>query len=345
MMFYPESFKVTTPTDREIVVDRDFNAPRDLVFDSFTKPELVRRWLLGPDGWTMPVCDIDLRVGGLYRYVWRNESTGQSMGMGGVFREVVFPEKLVASEKFDEAWYAGEAVDTTVFEDRGATTRIKITVLYESKEARDTATRSGMEQGMAAGYNRLEKVLAEGSAQDRQAKMGTMTGHLIDKSMMDKTMIDKNMIDKPWITETTAQSAAAIHLTIPRSAIRSAMGPALAELAAAVRTQGVEPTGPWFTHHLKMDPGQFDFEVCLPVPAPVKPTGRVVSRDLPAVRVARTIYHGPYEGLGAAWGEFTEWIVANGHVPGPDLYETYVVGHDTSSNPADWRTEFSKPIL
>ena len=151
MLFYPESFKVSTPTDREIQVERDFNAPRALVFDAFTKPELVRRWLLGPDGWTMPVCEIDLRVGGAYRYVWRKESIGKDMGMGGVFREVVRPEKLVATEKFDESWYPGEAVDTTVFEERGEITKVRLTVLYESKDARDTASRSGMERGMVDG--------------------------------------------------------------------------------------------------------------------------------------------------------------------------------------------------
>ena len=164
MLFYPESFKVSTPTDREIEVERDFNAPRELVFDAFTKPELVRRWLLGPDGWTMPVCEIDLRVGGAYRYVWRKESTGKEMGMGGVFREVVRPERLVATEKFDDSWYPGEAVDTTVFEEKGEVTKVRLTVLYESKAARDTATRSGMEHGMVAGYNRLEQVLASISA-------------------------------------------------------------------------------------------------------------------------------------------------------------------------------------
>ena len=164
MLFYPASFKVSTPSDLEILVERDFDAPRQLVFDAFTKPELVRRWLLGPDGWTMPVCEIDLRVGGLYRYVWRKESTGDRMGMGGMFREVVRPEKLVATEKFDDAWYACEAVDTTVFEQHGATTKIRLTVLYESKEARDTAARSGMEHGMAAGYNRLEQVLSSPGA-------------------------------------------------------------------------------------------------------------------------------------------------------------------------------------
>jgi uncharacterized protein YndB with AHSA1/START domain len=163
MRFYPESFKLSTPSDREIAIERDFNAPRTLVFDAFTKPELVRQWLLGPDGWTMPVCQIDLRVGGAYRYVWRKDSAGIEMGMGGVFREVTTPKKLVATEKFDDAWYPGEAIDTTVFEERGEITKMKLTVLYESKEARDTASRSGMEHGMVAGYNRLEEVLASWS--------------------------------------------------------------------------------------------------------------------------------------------------------------------------------------
>jgi uncharacterized protein YndB with AHSA1/START domain len=158
--FYPDSFKLSTPSDREIVVERDFDAPRQLVFEAFTRPELVRRWLLGPDGWTMPVCEIDLKVGGRYRYVWRKESTGTEMGMGGVFREIVRPQKLVATEKFDESWYPGEAIDTTVFEERGGVTTMTLTVLYESKEARDTASRSGMERGMVAGYDRLEQVLA-----------------------------------------------------------------------------------------------------------------------------------------------------------------------------------------
>jgi len=161
MPFYPESFRVSTPTDREVLVERDFHAPRELVFEAFTKPELVRRWLLGPDGWTMPVCEIDLRPGGAYRYVWRKEATGMEMGMGGVFREVVRPVKLVATEKFDDAWYPGEAVDTTTFEEQAGITKVTLTVLYESKEARDTASRSGMERGMAAGYDRLETILAE----------------------------------------------------------------------------------------------------------------------------------------------------------------------------------------
>ena len=158
-MLFSNSFKVSTPSDREIVVTRDFDAPRRLVFDAFTKPELVRRWLLGPPGWIMPVCEIDLRVGGAYRYVWHSEKDGSHMAMGGVFHEVIPFERLVATEKFDDAWYPGEALNTTVFVETHGITRTTITVLYESLEARDTARRSGMEYGMATGYDRLEKLL------------------------------------------------------------------------------------------------------------------------------------------------------------------------------------------
>lgn len=157
-MQYPNSFHVTTPNDRAIEIARDFNAPRQLVFDAFTKPELVRQWLLGPPGWTMPVCEIDLKVGGTYRYVWHKDGVND-MGIGGVFREVASPSQLVASEKFDESWYPGEALNTTEFTENGGITNTKITIRYESQEARDTASRSGMEHGMAAGYNRLEELL------------------------------------------------------------------------------------------------------------------------------------------------------------------------------------------
>lgn len=159
-MIYSESFNVSTPSDREIQVTRVFNAPRALVFEAFTKPELVRQWLLGPPGWTMPICEIDLRVGGAYRYLWRHNTDGTEMGMGGVFRQIVSPERLVATEEFDVAWYPGKALDTTVFVEEGYATRITITVLYESMEARNTARRSGMERGMAASYDRVEELLA-----------------------------------------------------------------------------------------------------------------------------------------------------------------------------------------
>ncbi len=153
------TLKVTTRGDREIVMTRTFDAPRRLVFDAFTKPELVKQWLLGPDGWSMPVCEIDLKVGGRYRYVWRNDNTGTEMGMGGVFREIVVPERIVATEKFDEAWYPGEAVDTTVFVEQGGKTTVTVTVLGATAEARDAMLKSGMESGVAVSYDRLEKLV------------------------------------------------------------------------------------------------------------------------------------------------------------------------------------------
>jgi uncharacterized protein YndB with AHSA1/START domain len=154
------NLKLTTQGDREIVMTRDFDAPRRLVFDAFTKPELVKQWLLGPPGWSMPICEIDLRVGGVYRYVWRRDSDGSEMGMGGVYREIVAPERLVATEKFDQQWYPGEAVGTTVLVEQNGKTTITQTVLYQSREARDAVLKSGMEKGVAASYDRLAELLS-----------------------------------------------------------------------------------------------------------------------------------------------------------------------------------------
>lgn len=148
--------------DREIVMTRDFNAPRHLVFDAFTKPELIRRWLLGPDGWSMPVCEVDLRIGGRYRYVWRKNDGSQEMGMGGVFRDVDKPKRVINTEKFDEAWYPGEAVDTTLFVENSGKTTVTQTVQYASKEARDGVLKSDMESGVARSYDRLDEMLTAG---------------------------------------------------------------------------------------------------------------------------------------------------------------------------------------
>jgi uncharacterized protein YndB with AHSA1/START domain len=152
---------ITAHGEREIAITRRFDAPRHLVFDAFTKPELVRRWLLGPSGWSMPICEIDLRVGGAYRYVWRKDSDGTTMGMGGVYREVEPPERLVSTEKFDAAWYEGEAVSTLVLVEQDGKTTLAQTVLYESSEIRDAVLKSGMQQGIEASYDRLATLLTE----------------------------------------------------------------------------------------------------------------------------------------------------------------------------------------
>jgi uncharacterized protein YndB with AHSA1/START domain len=151
---------VTMPSDREIAMTRVFDAPRTLVFDAHTKPELVKRWLLGPPGWTMPVCEIDLRVGGKYRWVWRSDRDGSTMGIGGVYREIAAPERIVTTERFDEAWYPGEGLNTLVLIEQGGRTTLTQTMRYESKEARDAVLKSGMEKGVEASYDRLAELLA-----------------------------------------------------------------------------------------------------------------------------------------------------------------------------------------
>ena len=152
------------------------------------------------------------------------------------------------------------------------------------------------------------------------------------------------MIEQPDVVETEALEAAVIYLTIPRESIRQEMGRAIGELMGAIAAQGISPTGPIFTHHLRMDPGVFDFEVGVPVSSTIADTGRVRPGELPAATVARTIYHGPYDGLHDAWGEFDAWVKANGHVAAPDLWECYVAGPESSDNPEDWHTELNRRL-
>ena len=156
------NLKVTARGDREIVMTRVFDAPRELVFDAYTKPELVKRWLGVFGGWTLPVCEIDLRVGGKYRFVWRN-ADGSSMGMGGVYREIVRPDRLVNTEKFDDAWYPGEALITSVLVEKAGKTTLTVTMRYDSGEARDAVLRSPMEGGVAVSYDNLAELLASGA--------------------------------------------------------------------------------------------------------------------------------------------------------------------------------------
>lgn len=150
------------------------------------------------------------------------------------------------------------------------------------------------------------------------------------------------MIDAPTLLETPAQSLAVIHVTVPRAQIREVMGPGIQELLAAVTEQGAGPTAPWYTHHLRIDPEVFDFEICVPVRAPVRPTGRVRPGERPALKVARALYRGPYEGLGSAWETFDDWIVAQGLIPGADLWERYLVGPESGEGPAQWCTELER---
>lgn len=161
-MLTRETGKLTVAAvgDLDVVMTREFHAPRPLVYKAFTTPDLVKRWLAGPEGWTMTVCTIDLQPGGSYRYEWKKNETDEEMGMGGVYKEVVENERLVATEMFDMSWYPGGAVVTTTLTETGGITTVKTTVTYGTKEARETVLRSPMDTGVEASYLRLEKLLA-----------------------------------------------------------------------------------------------------------------------------------------------------------------------------------------
>jgi uncharacterized protein YndB with AHSA1/START domain len=145
-----------TPSDRELVITRVVKAPRRIVFDAYTTPRHLQQWLLGPEGWTMPICEIDLRPGGAFRYVWRKEG-GAEMTIAGSVREVVPPERLVTTESWGPEW--PETVNTVVFTEADGHTTIMLTVHYPSKAARDSALQTGMKEGMEQGFARLDALL------------------------------------------------------------------------------------------------------------------------------------------------------------------------------------------
>ncbi|MBK8338870.1 MAG: SRPBCC family protein [Flavobacteriales bacterium] len=154
--------KVVPKGDREFVITRSFAAPRALVFDAISKPEMVKQWLHGPPGWTLSVCEIDLRVGGKYRYVWSNSAgADKGMGMCGVYKEVKRPERIVNTEKFDPAWYAGEALSTMMLTETKGITLMTLTARYGSKKTRDEILASPMEGGLEFSYQELDALLAK----------------------------------------------------------------------------------------------------------------------------------------------------------------------------------------
>jgi uncharacterized protein YndB with AHSA1/START domain len=146
----------TTPSDREILGTRVVDAPRELVWEAWTNPEHVPNWLLGPDGWTMPVCEIDLRPGGGWHFVWRR-SDGTEMEMRGEYREVEPPERLVHTESWGGDW--PETLNTLILSEEDGKTTMAQTVLYPSKEARDAALATGMKDGASVSFERLDEYL------------------------------------------------------------------------------------------------------------------------------------------------------------------------------------------
>ena len=152
------------------------------------------------------------------------------------------------------------------------------------------------------------------------------------------------MIDTPQIARSAQQRTAVIPLTVARAEIGQAFAPAVGELLAAMREQDIEPAGPLFSYHLKMPGDVFEMEIGFPVDADVQASGRVVAGALPALRVARTIYRGPMEGLGAAWDELNTWIAQNALVTRPFIWENYLVGPGNNAQASTWQTELNWPL-
>ncbi len=145
-----------TPSDRDVVVTRVVDAPRRLVFEAMSSPQHVPHWMTGPEGWTMPVCEIDLRPGGTWRYVYR-KADGTEMTMQGSYREVAPPERVVSTESWGPEW--PETVNTMELTETGGRTTITMTIRYPSPEARDAALQSGMKEGMNQSFARLDALL------------------------------------------------------------------------------------------------------------------------------------------------------------------------------------------
>jgi len=146
---------------KQLVITRSFNAPRDLVVKANTQPEYVRRWLLGPPGWEMPVCEMDLRVGGRYRWEWSHAESNMRMGLGGEYLELDLPRRMRVTQAFDDAWDGKQGIIETKFLEQGAQTVMKLTITYESEEILERVMQSPMASGMEMGYERLEALLNE----------------------------------------------------------------------------------------------------------------------------------------------------------------------------------------
>ena len=153
------------------------------------------------------------------------------------------------------------------------------------------------------------------------------------------------MIEQPGVIVTDPQPVAMLRLRVTWPEMRHVMRPGLAEIMAALAAQDRTATGPWLNRHFRTPTDTLDFAICVPVSAPLLPVGRVEPGTLPATPVARTVMHGDYAGLGAAWSALRDWIAAQGHTTGSEFWECYAVGPRTNPDPADWRTELTCPLL
>ncbi len=153
------------------------------------------------------------------------------------------------------------------------------------------------------------------------------------------------MIATPYITQTSQQHTATLHLTVPREYIGRSMGAGVQQVLSVLTAQNISPSGPWFTHHHRRPTDTFDFEICFPVAQPIEPSGQVLPSIWPAMTVARTVFQGDYAGLPEAWGQFQAWLDTKAHNTASDLWEVYLVNPNSNPNPAEWRTELNRQII
>lgn len=159
----PKGLQLSTPTDTTIVFTRTFNAPRQLVWEAMTRPELLRTWMFTPPGWSWAVCEMDVRVGGKYRWAWNGPDGKVALTISGVHKEVLPPERIVHTELMEMGGCGpmGELLATIELAEQCGTTQLTMTLVFDSKQARDGAIASGMARGIEAGYMKIDAMLAQ----------------------------------------------------------------------------------------------------------------------------------------------------------------------------------------
>ena len=316
--------ELKTEGDRYVVVTRRFAAPPTAVYRAHIEPALIQKWMLGPEGWTMPVCINDARPGGKFRYEWAN-AKGASFSITGEFIELTPFSRIVHVERMHLPDTTPDNHVVTTFAPEGSGTLMTMRMTLPDEKSRAAMLATGMEHGMEDSYARLERICA--NEQAGAGREGEFRLH-----------------GTPEIITTKPQLTATIRMNIPRNEMMKVFGPAVQELVAALTAQGIAPMGSAFAHHFKMSPGVFDFEVGFVTAKPVEPAGRVKPSQWPAEKCAHAVYVGPYEGLPAVWGEFTEWMKSNGLAQAEDLWEHYVAGPHSNPDPKTWRTELYRPL-
>ena len=247
--------ELTTEGDRHVIVTRRFAAPPEAVYRAHTEPALIQKWMLGPAGWTMPVCVIDARPGGKIRFEW-SDGNGNGFALTGECVELTPYTRLVHVERMHLPDPTPDNhVETTFTPDGDGGTLLTIRMTLPDARTRAAMLATGMEHGMEASYNRMEAVCA-GEQADAAGAEGQFRLH-----------------GTPRVVTTEPRLTATIRMHIPRNEMMTRFGPAVQELAAALAAQGIPPAGSAFAHHFRMTPGVFDFEVGFVTPKPVQPAG------------------------------------------------------------------------